>query len=139
MDKDLVDSVKEKLNRNISRDVTLTRVVRKDIQVLGTITVSKGHTTFSEFSLVKVDRCFVILHHYKGQLPLSKDWNMIGDKGSGRDFVWVKLKCSVHTKVIQEALDMWKKYNSSSLMGYTFLIAYCLANGMDLVELGYID
>lgn len=126
--------------RAANEGVIITRIARKDIKVLGTITVSKGNTTaYTECSLVQVDATFVLLHHAKNVMPVSKDWHMGSRIGTGRGFEWYKINNLTHLRVLTETFNMWGKYNRHSLTGYTFLIAYCLANGVDLVELGFID
>lgn len=136
---DKFSKIAEKL-RAANEGVITTRVKRKDIKVIGSIPVAKGATTeLTECSLVEVDGVYVLLHHVKNVMPLSKDWRIEGNVGHGLRFMWFKINSLPHLEILVEAFSMWGKYNRHSLTGYTFLIAYCLANGLDLVELGFID
>jgi len=126
--------------RAANEGAIITRIARKDIKVIGSIPVAKGDTTaYTECSLVQVDDTFVLLHHSKKVMPVSKDWHMDSRVGVGRQFMWYKINTNAHVDILKEAFYMWGKYNRQSLTGYTFLISYCLANGLDLVQLGLIE
>lgn len=137
MSDDKFKQIREKHALNLTGCVS-SRPKIKQVDVKGSVTVSGGKTTYSEFSLVAVDVYTVVLHHHKNSFPNNRDWHTEWDFGTGRNYAWVKVKCKEHINIIQRALSSWEQHKNSSLTGYTWIVAYCLALGLDLVREGYI-
>lgn len=137
LDKELMKSVADKIKR-ANEGVIITRVARKNINVLHTMKVSKGNTTYPEVSLVNVDDEYVLLQHDKGRIPLSREWIMKHITGVGRGFMWCKLNAQ-DVAILSKVMSLWDEHQNSSLTGFTFLIAGCLAEGLDLVRAGLME
>lgn len=138
MSKEMFDEVAAKI-RAANEGVNIQRVKRKDMNVLGSVRVSKGDVTFPFFTLMTVDEATIVLHHNKGCFPLSKDLHMEFNFGTGRGYYWQKVIDKEHWKIMVDATKSWEVNKSSSLTGFTWIIAYCEAKGVNLFDIGIFE
>lgn len=119
---------------------TVKRVPKKQVtpcEVLGSVVMAKEgseyfHNKMCVMYIPTVDRHYWV--NYNSNIP-EADW-VLGNKIS---MDWTTMMIDNDTAdVIIEALEMWKEHQGSHLTGFTFLVAYCLAQGVDLFKMNLV-
>lgn len=124
-----------------------TRLERKSIEVLGSVLVSKGKYTYPYLSLIKIGSRgnaenvsweYITIQHKKGRMlnpSLIKDEDYFG---SGKDFSWKRIRDPEDITTLGLGIQTWER-NKAALVGYSFLVGFCLGRGLDLIEEGRIS
>ena len=111
----------------------IKRTPNIQMELLHTITISKGEFTFPQISILKVVNSsktyYFVLQHRKGKYP-SKNL-LVENSFAKEDFIGEKYTLS-KIKPLISAFQSWEDNKSGCFMGYTYLYAYCKALGKDL-------
>ena len=132
MNKDLI---KQQLQQNRDNPLNVKEVVeRADV---GTpIRIAKNGTKFYPHMVVirhESGKCAVV--QYRGMLPRKFDL-----KEDYQDNVMKSVLVGGKVaNTVEDGIDTWFEYKHYHINAYQFVLVYCLARGVDLVQLGIID
>ncbi len=111
----------------------VVRHARMEMEVVGSLQIGGGKFGHPYLSLVMLEDDYpVLVQHQKGKFPRSVDYAG-RNSGSSNDWVWYGLS-EVGYDLMKSAMEQWKIHKTPSLTAYTFIYAYILGKGYDLVD-----